>query len=83
MQGEEFRSFAGMGAFADEDAYKTMEWGYEKRQLGIVREMVRKSEGLRRACRSRGHANLLPSRRPHRHTPSTNTVLAVVEDSAG
>lgn len=33
-----------MGAFADEDAYKTMEWGYEKRQLGIVREMVRKGE---------------------------------------
>lgn len=46
VQGEEFRSFAGMGAFADKDAYKTMEWGYEKRQLGIVREMVRKGEVL-------------------------------------
>lgn len=42
VQGEEFRSFCGIGAFDDKDAYKTMNWQYERRQLQVVREMVRK-----------------------------------------
>lgn len=44
IQAEEFRTFACMGSFDEKDAYKTMNWAYEKRQLGVVREMVRKGQ---------------------------------------
>lgn len=42
IQTAEFKEFASLGAWGEGEAYRTMEWGYEKRQLEIVREMVRK-----------------------------------------
>lgn len=42
IQEEEFRMFGGLGAFGTGEGYKTMDWCYEKRELGVVREMVRK-----------------------------------------
>lgn len=44
MQSSEFREFGGLGAFEKGQGYRTMDWSYEKRQLGVVREMVRKGE---------------------------------------
>lgn len=54
MQSSEFREFGGLGAFGEEEGYRTMDWSYEKRQLGVVREMVRKGELIspRAMCRS-------------------------------
>ncbi|KAM0792214.1 hypothetical protein ACM66B_004910 [Microbotryomycetes sp. NB124-2] len=66
LQGKEFRSFACIGAFDDKDAYKTLDWKYEKRQLGVVREMVRK--------------NLIATHhRPTLYSPSSRTALAEAE----
>lgn len=42
IQGNEFREFGCIGAFGKGEAYRTMDWSYERRQLGVVREMVRK-----------------------------------------
>lgn len=53
VQSAEFREFGGMGAFGDVEGYYTMEWGYEKRQLGVVREMVRKGKSSSILCPSR------------------------------
>lgn len=44
VQSSEFREFGGLGAFEKGQGYRTMDWSYEKRQLGVVREMVRKGE---------------------------------------
>ncbi|KAK4053726.1 isoleucine-tRNA ligase [Microbotryomycetes sp. JL201] len=65
-QGKEFRSFACMGAFDDKDAYKTLDWQYEKRQLGVVRDMV--SKGL-----------ITSHHRPTLYSPSSRTALAEAE----
>ncbi|GAA5896774.1 hypothetical protein JCM5296_002998 [Sporobolomyces johnsonii] len=64
VQKEEFRSFAVMGEW--ERPYKTMEWGYERRQLEVVREMVRK--GL-----------IVTHHRPTLYSPSSRTALAEAE----
>jgi len=64
VQTQEFRAFASLGAWGAGESYKTMEWKYERRQLEVVREMVRKGAwrtrnrglvgGLRREVRWRG-----------------------------
>jgi isoleucyl-tRNA synthetase len=40
LQTGEFKSFAVMGDW--ENPYRTMDWSYEKRQLGVVKDMVGK-----------------------------------------
>ncbi|KAK4058872.1 isoleucine-tRNA ligase [Microbotryomycetes sp. JL221] len=65
-QGKEFRSFACIGAFEDKDAYKTMDWSYERRQLGVVKQMVQK--GL-----------ITSHHRPTLYSPSSRTALAEAE----
>lgn len=47
VQGREFREFGGMGAFGPGEAYQTMDWTYEKRQLQVVSEMVAKGASSR------------------------------------
>lgn len=42
LQKREFQSFAVVGDWANE--YRTMDWKYEKRQLGVVKDMVSKGE---------------------------------------
>jgi len=42
LQKGEFKSFAVMGDW--ENPYRTMDWSYERRQLEVVRDMVRKGE---------------------------------------
>ncbi|CEQ39985.1 SPOSA6832_01558, partial [Sporobolomyces salmonicolor] len=64
VQKEEFKSFAVMGDWAR--PYKTMEWGYERRQLEVVKEMVR--QGL-----------IVTHHRPTLYSPSSRTALAEAE----
>jgi len=42
LQKGEFKSFAVMGDW--DNPYKTMDWSYERRQLEVVRDMVRKGD---------------------------------------
>jgi isoleucyl-tRNA synthetase len=42
LQRDEFREFGLLGEWDEGTGYRTMSWAYEKRQLGVVREMVRK-----------------------------------------
>lgn len=42
VQAQEFSEFGGMGAFGTGEAYRTLDWSYEKRQLGVFKEMARK-----------------------------------------
>ncbi|GAA5822946.1 hypothetical protein JCM5353_007907 [Sporobolomyces roseus] len=64
LQKGEFKSFAVMGDW--DNPYKTMDWSYERRQLEVVRDMVRK--GL-----------IVSHNRPTLYSPSSRTALAEAE----
>ncbi|KWU46368.1 isoleucyl-tRNA synthetase [Rhodotorula sp. JG-1b] len=64
VQTGEFKTFAVMGDW--EHPYRTMDWGYEKRQLEVVRDMVKK--GL-----------IVSHHRPTLYSPSSRTALAEAE----
>lgn len=64
-------------------AYRTMDWSYEKRQLGVVREMVRK--GKRFSQFSVANLSLIsfPLRdRSHFNPPSTNFIFSFITHSS-
>ncbi|SGY40964.1 BQ5605_C003g02452 [Microbotryum silenes-dioicae] len=64
LQTNEFKT---LGVMADwEGKYETLRWGYEKRQLGVVREMVRKDL-------------IVNHQRPTLYSPSSRTALAEAE----
>ncbi|SCV66957.1 BQ2448_5603 [Microbotryum intermedium] len=64
VQTHEFKTFAVMADW--EGRYETLQWAYEKRQLGVVREMV--SKGL-----------IVNHQRPTLYSPSSRTALAEAE----
>ncbi|KAI5475544.1 isoleucyl-trna synthetase [Pseudohyphozyma bogoriensis] len=66
LQGGEFREFGGLGAFGRGEAYRTLDWSYEKRQLEVFTEMVKK--GL-----------ITTHHRPTLYSPSSGTALAEAE----
>ncbi|GAA5989113.1 hypothetical protein JCM10908_001163 [Rhodotorula pacifica] len=64
IQTGEFKTFAVMGEW--DKPYRTMDWSYEKRQLEVVRDMVKK--GL-----------IVSHHRPTLYSPSSRTALAEAE----
>ncbi|GAA5903873.1 isoleucine--tRNA ligase ISM1 [Sporobolomyces salmoneus] len=64
LQKGEFKSFAVMGDW--DNPYKTMDWSYEKRQLGVVKDMV-------------GKGLIVSHNRPTLYSPSSRTALAEAE----
>lgn len=81
LQEDEFIEFGCIGAFGKGEGYKTMDWSYEKRQLGVVREMVRKGEsivelGLLLLIYRNLTANF--SKRSNNNTSSTNDLLTFI-----
>ncbi|GAA5862969.1 hypothetical protein JCM3774_006704 [Rhodotorula dairenensis] len=64
VQTGEFKTFAVMGDW--KNPYRTMDWSYEKRQLEVVRDMVKK--GL-----------IVSHHRPTLYSPSSRTALAEAE----
>lgn len=81
-QGEEFRSFCGIGAFDDGDAYKTMNWQYERRQLQVVREMVRKGEHNLAGTLHVSADDRAQHFRFHHKSSQANAVLSFVQNSS-
>lgn len=85
LQEDEFIEFGCIGAFGKGEGYKTMDWSYEKRQLGVVREMVRKGEsivelGLLLLIYRNLTANF--SKRSNNNTSSTNDLLTFIQNSS-
>lgn len=88
----EFKSFAVMGEW--DEPYRTMDWSYEKRQLEVVRDMVKKGGAIvslhgHRLCLryiAQRELTMFPhcaaAHRPHRLASPPNLVLAVVSHRA-
>ncbi|KAM0753694.1 isoleucyl-tRNA synthetase [Meredithblackwellia eburnea MCA 4105] len=66
LQGTEFREFGGMGAFRPGEAYQTLDWSYEKRQLHVFKDMVARDL-------------ITTHHRPTLYSPSSRTALAEAE----